>query len=90
MKNLFLRTTGLIVTGLIIFNLFVMISGIVISDEINGFEQKTDKLHKANLTLEKEVAKLSSLKFAQEQAKEYNFTNSSAPQYIDQLKYAHR
>jgi len=90
MKNIFLRTTGLIMTGLIILNLFVVISGIVISDEINNFEQKTDKLHKTNLTLEKEAANLSSLKFAQAQAKEFNFTNPSAPQYIDQLKYAHR
>jgi hypothetical protein len=76
--------------GLIAVNLFVVISGIVISDEINNFEQKTDKLHKINLTLEKEVANLSSLKFAQTQAKEFNFTNSSLPQYIDQLKYAYR
>lgn len=90
MKNIFLRTTGLIMAGLIISNLFVMISGIVISDEINNFEQKTDQLHKINLTLEKEVANLSSLKFAAEQAKEFDFTNSSAPQYIDQLKYAYR
>lgn len=81
---------GLIMVGLIISNLFVMISGIVISNEINNFEQKTDKLHKINLTLEKEVANLSSLKFAQEQAKEFDFTNSSAPRYIDQLKYAYR
>ena len=90
MKNIFLKTAGLVMTGLIISNLFVMISGIVISDEINNYEQKTDKLHKINLSLEKEVAHLSSLKFAQEQAKEFNFTNSTAPQYIDQLKYAHR
>lgn len=90
MKNIFLRTTGLIMTGLIVLNLFVIISGIVISDEINNFEQKTDKLHKINLTLEKEVANLSSLKFASEQAKEFDFTNSSAPQYIEQLKYAYR
>jgi len=90
MKNIFLKTAGLVMTGLIISNLFVMISGIVISDEINNYEQKTDKLHKINLSLEKEVANLSSLKFAQEQAKEFNFTNSTAPQYIDQLKYAHR
>jgi len=90
MKNIFLRTTGFIMIGLIVLNLFVMISGIVISDEINNFEQKTDKLHKINLTLEKEVANLSSLKFAAEQAKEFDFTNSSTPQYIDQLKYAYR
>jgi len=90
MKNIFLRTTGLMIVGLIVLNLFVMIYGIVLSDEINNFEQKTDKLHKINLTLEKEVANLSSLKFAQEQAKEFDFTNSSAPQYIDQLKYAYR
>ena len=90
MKSIFLRTTGLIMTGLIIANLFVVISGIVISDEINNFEKKTNSLHRINLTLEKEVAKLSSLKFAQEQAKEFNFINSTAPQYIDQLKYAQR
>lgn len=90
MKNIFLRTTGLIMIGLIFINLFVMISGIVISDEINILEQKTDKLHKINLSLEKEVANLSSLKFAAEQAKEFDFSNSSAPQYIDQLKYAYR
>ncbi|EKE14552.1 MAG: hypothetical protein ACD_12C00434G0001 [uncultured bacterium] len=90
MKNIFLRTTGLIMTGLVIANLFVFISGIVISDEINNFEQKTDYLHKINLTLEKEAANLSSIKFAQSQAKEFGFTNSTAPQYIDQLKYAQR
>lgn len=90
MKNIFLRITGVVIVGLIVLNLFVVISGIVISDEINNFEQKTDKLHKVNLTLEKEVANLSSLKFAQIQAKEFDFTNSSLPQYIDQLKYAYR
>lgn len=90
MKNFFLRITGVVIVGLIVLNLFVVISGIVISDEINNFEQKTDKLHKVNLTLEKEVANLSSLKFAQIQAKEFDFTNSSLPQYIDQLKYAYR
>lgn len=90
MKNIFLRTIGLIMTGLVVLNLFVMISGIIISDEINNFEQKTDKLHKINLSLEKEVASLNSLKFAEEQAKEFNFTNSSAPQYLDQLKFAQR
>lgn len=88
MKNIFLKATGLIMTGLVVANLFVVISGIVISDEINNFEQKTDKLYKINLSLEEEVANLSSLKFAQAQAKEFGFTNSTAPQYMDQLKYA--
>ncbi len=88
MKNALLKTSGLIMIALVIFNLFVMISGIVISDEINAFEQKADKLHKINLTLEKEVASLSSLSFAQIQAKEFGFTNSTAPQYIGELKYA--
>ncbi|PIP63236.1 hypothetical protein CO165_03340 [Candidatus Roizmanbacteria bacterium CG_4_9_14_3_um_filter_33_18] len=90
MKNIFLKTTGLIMTGLVIANLFVFISGIVISDEINNFEQKTDNLHKINLTLEKEAANLGSIKFALSQAKEFGFTNSTAPQYIDQLKFAYR
>ena len=90
MKNIFLKTAGLLMTTLIIVNLFVVISGIVISDEIDNFEKKTDILVKVNLTLEKEVANLGSLKFAEEEAKEFGFTNSAAPQYIDQLKYAHR
>ena len=90
MKNIFLKTTGLFMMVLIIANLFVVISGIVISDEIDNFEKKTDNLLKINLTLEKEVANLGSLKFAQEQAKEFGFTNSAKPQYIDQLKYAYR
>jgi len=90
MKNIFLKTTGLIMTVLIIANLFVVISGIFISDQINTFEKKTDSLHKINLSLEKKVASLGSLKFATEQAKEYGFTNSTAPQYIDQLKFAYR
>lgn len=90
MKIFFLRTAGLLMTVLIIANLFVVISGIVISDEIDSLEKNTDRLIKLNLTLEKEVARLGSLKFAQEQAKEFGFTNSTAPQYIDQLKYAQR
>lgn len=76
--------------GLVMANLFVVISGIVLSDEINSFEKKTDALHKINLTLEKNVANLGSLKFAQEQAKEFGFDNSTVPQYLDQLKYAYR
>ena len=54
------------------------------------FINKRAPVIKANLTLEKEVANLSSLNFAQIQAKEYGYTNTTAPQYIDQLKFAYR
>lgn len=90
MKNLLLRTTWLIMFVLVIANLFTFISGIVISDEINNFELKTLNLSKANLTLEKEAANLSSLKFAREQAKKLQFSKSSTPQSLDQLGYAYR
>lgn len=90
MKNIFLRTIGLITIGLIIANLFTFISGIVLSDQINNFELKTDSLRKINLSLEKEVANLSSLKFATEQAKKLGFTSFSSPQSLDQLGYAYR
>lgn len=90
MKNIFLRTTWLIVFVLVFVNLFISISGIVLSDEINNFELKADSLRKANLTLEKETANLGSLKFAQEQAKELGFTSLSAPQSLDKLGYAYR
>lgn len=75
---------------LVIANLFAFISGIVLSDEINSFEFKTENLRKVNLTLEKEAAKLSSLKFAREQAEKFEFSNSSNPQSFDQLGYAYR
>ncbi|HEX7542587.1 MAG TPA: hypothetical protein VF385_00690 [Patescibacteria group bacterium] len=90
MKNILFGITGLVMFVLVFANLFVFISGIVLSDQINNFEIKTGNLRKDDLTLEKEVANLSSLKFALEQAKEFGFTNSAAPQYIDQLKYAYR
>ncbi len=89
MKNLFLKTTWLIMFILVIANLFAFISGIVLSDEINSFEFKTENLRKVNLTLEKEAAKLSSLKFAREQAEKFEFNNSSTPQSFDQLGYAY-
>ena len=90
MKNIFLRTTVLIMFILIIANLFMFISGIVLSDEINSFELKTDSLRKTNLNLEKESANLSSLQFAQKQAEKLHFINSSLPQSLDQLRYAYR
>lgn len=70
---------------LIFANLLVFISGIVLSDQINNFEIKTDSLRKENLTLEKEVASLSSLQFAKDQAKKLQFDNVSVPQSLDQL-----
>lgn len=90
MKNFILRTTWLVVLILIVTNLFMFISGIVLSDEINNFELKTDNLRKINLSLEKEVANLGSLKFATEQAKKLGFTSFSVPQSLDQLEYAYR
>ncbi len=90
MKNFILRTTWLIVLILIITNLFIFISGIVLSDEINNFELKTDSLRKTNLILEKESANLSSLQFAQKQAEKLHFINSSLPQSLDKLGYAYR
>lgn len=90
MKNILLKMTGLVMFILIIANLFVFISGIVLSDQINNFELKTDSLRKINLSLEKEVANLGSLKFAAEQAKKLGFTNFSAPQSLDRLGYAYR
>lgn len=89
MKNIFLKTTWFVISLLVIINLFTFISGIVLSDEINNFEQKTLNLRKVNLTLEKEAANLSSLKFAREQAKKLNFDNSSSPQSLDQLRFAY-
>lgn len=85
MKNILFKTAGLVMVALVFANLFVFISGIVLSDKINNFEIKTEALRKDNLTLEKEVASLSSLQFAQEQAKILQFDTVSTPQSLDQL-----
>jgi len=85
MKNILFRATGLVMFVLVIANLFVFISGIVLSDQINNYEIKTDSLRKSNLTLEKDVASLSSLQFAQEEAKKLQFDKISVPQSLDQL-----
>ena len=53
MKNFIFKTTWLIVLILVITNLFIFISGIVLSDEINNFELKTDSLRKINLVWRK-------------------------------------
>jgi len=73
---------------LVVTNVFLFYSSIKLSDGINQYEIKIQELHQKNINLEKEISYFSSLKFAQEKAKELNFTVSSNPVNFDKLEYA--
>lgn len=88
MKSLFKKSLYLSMVVLVIANIAILVFGISLGDEVNRFEEKIVTLKRENLTLEKEVARLSSLRFAEIQAKNWDFTNLSEPVYLDNLRYA--
>jgi cell division protein FtsB len=88
MKNLIKKIIWPVIFLLIFVNIYLFVSGISLSDQINIFEKKTENLKKENLSLEKEVAYLSSLNFAQEIAKQWQFTDTPVVLNLEKLKYA--
>lgn len=74
--------------GLIVANVFLFYSSIKLSDEISMFEKKVQKIHHENLNLEKDLAQISSLQYAQKLANNLKFTKKSQPSYLDKLVYA--
>jgi len=73
---------------LVAANIFLFCSSISLGDQINDFEQKTNKLHLQNIRLEKEVSRLSSLQFAKDVAENLDFIEKSEPVYLDKLGVA--
>lgn len=78
----------LLFIGLIVSNLLLFYSSIKLSDDISLFEKKIQKIHHENLNFEKELARLSSLQFAQKIADSLNFTKKSQPSLLEKLVYA--
>lgn len=74
--------------GLVSANIFLFYSSIKLSDEISMFEKKIQKIHHQNLNLEKDLARISSLQYAQKLAVNLEFTKKSQPSYLDKLVYA--
>jgi len=87
-KKILIISTWLVFIFLVATNVFLFYSSLKLSESISQYDIKIQELHKKNISLEKEVSYLSSLKFAEEKAKELNFTVSSNPVNFDKLEYA--
>jgi len=88
MKNIIKITFPLMIGALIFMNILLFCSSIKLGDEINNYEIKISALHKDNLTLEKKVSDLSSLKFAENIAPALGFTKNNVPTYLEKLNVA--
>jgi len=88
MKKIIAVSIWFIFIFLVAINVFLFYSSIRLSDGISQYEKKIQEFHQKNISLEKEISYLSSLKFAEEKAKELNFTVSSNPVNFDKLEYA--
>lgn len=88
MKKIFNLLIGAIFIILVIANLFLFYSSIKLGDEIATFEAKIETLHKQNISLEKELSRLSSLSYARKLAKQLDFTKNSQPKFLEKIIYA--
>lgn len=75
---------------MIVGNIFVFVSGIQISDEINRLEKQIVKLHEENIDLEKEINQATSFQHTASIAAELNFTSKLTPLLIVDQKYARK
>jgi len=88
MKNIIKSLVWLVFIALVVGNVYIFVSGIKTSDEINRFDKETTKLHEENTDLEKEINKVSSLQYTASKAAEMNFTEKPTPLVIEGQKYA--
>ncbi len=73
---------------LIIGNIYIFVSGIKTSDEINRFDKETAGFHQENIDLERKINQVSSLDYTASIAGEMNFTEKPMPLVIGNQKYA--
>lgn len=78
----------IVFVGLIIGNVYVFVSGIKISDEINRFEADITKIHQENIDLEKETYEVESLQYTASVAARLEFTEQPAPLILNNTNYA--
>jgi len=87
-KKIIGSTIWFVLILLVIINVFLFYSSIKLGDEISAFETKTEIIHRQNITLEKELARLSSLSYARKLADKLNFTKKSQPEFLEKIIYA--
>jgi len=88
MKFIFKNFIWIFFVGLIIGNVYIFLSGIRLSNEINRYEKEITRLHNENTDLEKQVFEIESLKYTASMAATLNFTEQPAPMILDNFKYA--
>ncbi|QQG44818.1 MAG: hypothetical protein HYW86_02810 [Candidatus Roizmanbacteria bacterium] len=66
-----------------ISQIYLFVSGIKISDNINMYESNIKKLKQDNMELENKLSKIESLGYAASQAAVLKYTKKAAPIYLD-------
>lgn len=90
MKNFFKYTSWILLVLLIAANIFTLISGMKLSQEVSYLEKKTKQLRSDNMELEKQLYKTSSLQFAGSVAATLDFTKKAEPYFLENLGFALR
>lgn len=88
MKRYITYTFSLLFFVLLLVNVFIFVSSIRLSEEINQYEKNTAKLKQKNEDLENQIYRIDSLQHARFVAPQMNFTVVSSPLYLNGLNYA--
>lgn len=88
MKKLIQVGVWLIMIFLVVANIFIFVSGIILSDKIAHFERETKILHQENIELDKKISYVDSLEYAASMAASLDFVKKSSPVVLENLKYA--
>jgi hypothetical protein len=73
---------------LILTNMFIFVSGIMLSNQISRFEKEIKKIHEQNIALNTQTSRLDSLEYAASVAATLDFVKRSTPVVLENLKYA--
>lgn len=88
MKNILKKSVYVMFVALVAANIYIFMSGVALSDEINHYEDEISRLHQENIDLAKKAYDAQSLSFAADQAAKLDFTEKSTPIYLENMKYA--
>lgn len=88
MNKIIKNLIWLVFVGLIIGNVYIFVSGIKTSDEINRLDKETTRLHGENIDLDKKINQISSFTYTASMAADLNYTEKPAPIVIEGQRYA--
>ncbi len=69
-------------------NVFIFLSGMKVSEQINFYETETKKLKQENIDLEKKAYAAESLQNAASVAAQLEFTKKAEPYFLENLRFA--